>query len=63
MSDQEKREEPCAEPRCSCGGIWKFLAKLPAVADLPEITIFECAECGIVDYLRGATDPWAKTLS
>ena len=53
-SDRPEDREHAGATCVACGGIRKFLAKLPEIGSLPEVSIFECLDCGLVDYLGGA---------
>ena len=42
------------EPKCAtCGRLARMITTIPAIDGFPELKVFECLACGIIDYLRG----------
>lgn len=51
--DEEARLSP-DQPKCAaCGQLARLITTIPAIDDVPEIKVFECLACGIIDCLRG----------
>ncbi len=54
MSDPEADRERAQPPQhqCpTCGNPWKLVTKIPGMGSLPDLDLFECTVCEIMDFL------------
>ena len=54
MDGDEKARLSADQPKCAtCGRFARLITTIPAIDEFPEIKVFECRACGIIDCLRG----------
>lgn len=54
MDGDEEAPLSADQPKCAtCGRLARLITTIPAIDEFPEIKVFECLACGIIDCLRG----------
>lgn len=54
MDGEEEPRLSADQPKCAtCGRSTRTITTIPAVEGFPELEVFECVSCGIIDCRRG----------